>query len=350
MKSFTKFILFSIALILPIFANKDRCGSSYGVCDGNDCCSLYNWCGTSDEHCGSGCQPAYGNCKSKPSPGGDDDDDFDSGNGKVEWVGFRFSEGGVKSSKNYGKIPDGDKWVQFVNKFKKHFNKDAKPTVIVIVSQNAENVINIFGFPAPNGYHKTEHIIYANKDNFESILTKFDQVGINAWLQVEPGDNDIITLAKIVFKQYGHHSCVKGFGIDLEWWYRRGDGQGKKLTADYAQKVVKYVKSINSKYTVFAKHWDPRFMPESYVDGMIYVDDSQGLESISNAKSEFRYWAKKFSNNPVMFQIGYAADRNLWGGDPINFAKAISNEVTQYNNHVGIIWVDFTMKEALEDM
>ena len=346
MKSFTKFILFSIALILPIFANKDRCGSSYGVCDGNDCCSLYNWCGTSDEHCGSGCQPAYGHCQSNINPGGDDDD-YD---GKVEWVGFRFSEGGVKSSKNYGKVPDGDKWIEFVNKFKRHFNSDAKPTVIVIVSQNAEDVINIFGFPAPNGYYETDHIMYYSKDIFENILTKFDQAGINAWLQVEPGDNDIITLAKIVFKQYGHHSCVKGFGIDLEWWYREGDGQGKKLTADYAQRVVNYVRSINPSYTVFAKHWDPKFMPESYIEGMIYIDDSQELGSLSGAKSEFRAWAKKFPNNPVMFQIGYAADRNLWGNSPVDFAKAISEEVTQYNNHVGIIWVDFTMKEALEKM
>ena len=346
MKFSIKFLIFGIVLVFPITSNKDRCGPNYGVCDGNDCCSLYNWCGTSDEHCGSGCKSEYGRCKSNTTPG----DDYVYGEGKVEWVGFRFSEGGVKSSRNYGKIPDGDQWVGFVQKMKRHFNSDAKPTVIVIVSQNSNNVINIFGFPAPDGYHKTEHILYAGKDNFENILTKFDQNGINAWLQVEPGDNDIITLARIVFKQYGHHTCVKGFGIDLEWWYRRSDGRGKKLTDDYARQVVNYVRSINPKYTVFAKHWDPAFMPESYIDGMVYVDDSQGLESVGNAKSEFRYWAKKFSKNPVMFQIGYAADRNLWGSSPINFAKAISDEVTKYNEHVGIIWVDFTMKEALELM
>ena len=91
-------------------------------------------------------------------------------------------------------------------------------------------------------------------------------------------------------------------------------------------------------------------MPDNYREGMIFVDDSQELQTISSAKSEFRAWAKKFSGNPVMFQIGYPADRNLWGDSPINFAKAIINEVTQYNNHVGIIWVDFSMKEALEKM
>ena len=340
MRFFIKLFLFVIISVVPITSNKDRCGKDYGHCDSNDCCSLYNWCGTTEDHCGNGCQSEYGNCNNG----------YKAGVGKIEWVGFRFSEGGVKSKKNYGLIPDGDQWVEFVNKMKRNFNKDAKPTVIVIVSQNANNVINIFGFPAPKGFYKTEHILYDTKDKFENILTKFDKVGFNVWLQVEPGDNDLITLAKIVFRKYGHHSCVKGFGIDLEWWYRRSNGQGTKLTDENAKKIVDYVRSINPNYTVFAKHWDPKFMPDNYRDGMIFVDDSQELQTINSAKSEFRAWAKKFSGNPVMFQIGYPADRNLWGDSPINFAKAIINEVTQYNNHVGIIWVDFSMKEALEKM
>ena len=338
------FAFFAIVLICSISANKDRCGSDYGSCDSGDCCSKYDWCGTSEEHCGSGCQSKYGKCGS--SSGGDDK----TGDGKIEWVGFRFSEGGVKKEENYGKIPDGDSWISFLTKMKRNFNSDAKPTVIVIVSQNSKNTICRFGFPAPKGYSETSYIKYDSKDKFESILTKFDDEGVNVWLQVEPGDNDIIDLAKIVFKQYGHHSCVKGFGIDLEWWYRRDDGEGKKLSDDYAEKVVDYVRGINSKYTVFAKHWKTSFMPETYRDGMVFVDDSQDFETLSDMKSSFKKWAKAFPNNPVMFQIGYKADTHLWVKSPVDFAKAIINEVTQYNSRVGIIWVDFTMKEALQKM
>ena len=347
-----RFILFLIAAILvfSVEATKDRCGVEYGNCDDDECCSKYGWCGTTDEHCGSGCQSDYGTCSSvKPRP----DDKYSPGAGKIEWAGFRFSEGGVKD--NYGKIPDGDSWVEFVQKMKSNFNDDAKPTVILIVSQNCDDekgkpVINSFGFPAPKGYSKTKYIEYDDKDKFENILTVFDQKGINVWLQVEPGDNDLIELAKIVFKQYGHHTCVKGFGIDLEWWYRGEDEKGTKLSDEKAKEIVDYIRSINPKYTVFAKHWETEFMPKTYRDGMIFVDDRQDFETISNMKNEFKEWADTFSENPVMFQIGYEADEHLWVKSPVDFAKTIINEVTKYNEHVGILWVDFTMKNALKKM
>ena len=346
---FIKFILFAIALVSKINSSKDRCGDTYGKCDSGECCSQYNWCGVTEEHCGSGCKPQYGVCNSSP-PDDQGDDDFVGQTGKIEWAGFRFSIGGVKMSKNYGKIPDGDSWVEYVTKMKRNFNSDAKPTVIVIVSENADNSINIFRFPPPSGYSDTSYIMYDSVDRFEKILTKFDEVGFNVWLQVEPGNNDLVKLATIVFKRYGHHSCIKGFGIDLEWWYTGETGSGKKLSDDDAKRIVDYVRSINPKYTVFAKHWDPKHMPNTYRDGMIFVDDSQGFESMASVKSEFKAWASKYPNNPVFFQIGYEADEHLWTKSPVNFAKEIINEVTKYNKRVGILWVDFTMRAALQKM
>jgi len=91
-------------------------------------------------------------------------------------------------------------------------------------------------------------------------------------------------------------------------------------------------------------------MPSSYRKGLIFVDDSQGFSSLSSAKEEFRKWAKKFSNNPVMFQIGYTKDQSLWSSNPASFAKAIGDEVAKYNKQAGLIWVDFTMKTALSKM
>jgi len=50
-----------------------RCGTDYGntVCPSGQCCSKYNYCGTSDKHCKSGCQSEFGKCKesttTKPS-------------------------------------------------------------------------------------------------------------------------------------------------------------------------------------------------------------------------------------------------------------------------------------------
>jgi hypothetical protein len=92
--------LLSITLIT---SSKDRCGENYGKCDTGECCSRYGWCGTTEFHCYTtkGCQKNFGICKS-----GSSDSQFKPGEGKAEWVGFRFSEGGVKSSRNYGKIPE----------------------------------------------------------------------------------------------------------------------------------------------------------------------------------------------------------------------------------------------------
>ena len=211
MKFFLNFIILSIVIVYSISGNKDRCGEEYGSCDDEDCCSKYGWCGQSDEHCGEGCQSDYGICGKKG-----ENDDFEPGEGKAKWTGLRFSQSGVE--KSFGKIPDVDSWVEYVTKFKSLFNEDAKPAVIVLISSIREDKINKFLFPAPDGYSETETIKYNSKDVFEKYLTRFDEEGFNVWLQVDPGINDLLELAEITFKQYGHHSCVKGFGVDLEWW------------------------------------------------------------------------------------------------------------------------------------
>ncbi|OUM65015.1 carbohydrate-binding module family 18 protein [Piromyces sp. E2] len=311
--------------------SSDRCGEGVGKCYPGYCCSRYGWCGESDEHCSleKGCQSEFA--------------------GKAEWAGFRFSEGAVRKEENYGEIPDGNRWLGFINKFTKYF-KGSKPTVIVIVSQNCEDVICKFGFPKPSGVSKTEYIEFSSKDKFEDILKVFDKNGINVWLQVEPGDNDLVTIAKIVFNQYGHHSCVQGFGIDLEWWHKNDTGKGRQLSDDDAERIVRYVRSVNGKYTVFAKHWKIEFMPPNYRDHMIFIDDSNKIGSLEDTTEEFNQWAIEFKNNPVMYQVGYNEDYNLWGKNPISFARAVVEEASNYNDHVGILWVDISMKEALKKM
>jgi len=84
---------------------------------------------------------------------------------------------------------------------------------------------------------------------------------------------------------------------------------------------------------------------------MIFVNDSQGFHgSLDKMKEEFKEWAKTYSNNPVIFQIGYKADKDIWKNNPIEVAKEIANNISERNNKIGIIWVDFTMKDALKKM
>jgi len=47
---------------LPV-SNNGQCGASVGKrCPQSQCCSKYNYCGTSKDHCGTGCQVKYGIC------------------------------------------------------------------------------------------------------------------------------------------------------------------------------------------------------------------------------------------------------------------------------------------------
>ena len=269
--------------------------------------------------------------------------------GNLDWVGFRFSLGGIK--KSFGHIPSGSEWVSNLKKFKKHFDSGATPVVITIVSYYDDGGKMVFGFPKPSGAKSSKYIEYDDEDKYEKILKTFDNEGIKVWLQVEPGNNDLVELAKIVYKKYGKHKCVQGFGIDLEWWKPEGKGgKGSKISDKDAKKVVEYVRRQNSKHTVFIKHWETSYMPPKERDGLIFVNDSQGFDGLSDAQKQFQKWAKKFNSIPVMFQIGYDADSSIWKKDPVNFAKKILDSASKENNHIGIIWVDFTLKKALSKM
>ncbi|CAN1132372.1 Root-specific lectin [Linum perenne] len=76
-KSATKTILplliVTIATILITVANCQDCGKDgkEKTCDDGNCCSSNSFCGSTDQHCGAGCQPNFGRCTSggSSSPG-----------------------------------------------------------------------------------------------------------------------------------------------------------------------------------------------------------------------------------------------------------------------------------------
>ncbi|KAK1993950.1 chitin recognition protein [Colletotrichum falcatum] len=46
------------------------CGAGVGSCGSGYCCSAYGFCGTTSAYCGSGCQPAFGKCTTGGGNGG----------------------------------------------------------------------------------------------------------------------------------------------------------------------------------------------------------------------------------------------------------------------------------------
>lgn len=45
-----------------LLQKRENCGPGIGSCANGECCSQYNWCGTTSDHCGNNCQPQYGTC------------------------------------------------------------------------------------------------------------------------------------------------------------------------------------------------------------------------------------------------------------------------------------------------
>ncbi|GAG84397.1 unnamed protein product [marine sediment metagenome] len=67
---------------------------------------------------------------------------------------------------------------------------------------------------------------------------------------------------------------------------------------------------------------------------------------LSTMVSEFTSWGSRFYPNPVMYQIGYPADKNWWNkldNPPKDIGDALDEAIP---NDMGIIWVDFTLRDV----
>jgi hypothetical protein len=180
-------------------------------------------------------------------------------------------------------------------------------------------------------------------DNNKETLDLFDELGVQVWLQVEPGMAPVEELIHALLTQYSHHPCVIGVGIDVEWYQSYETPDGKAITDEEAKKWVSAVKSHGEQYLLFLKHWETGKLPPTYREGLVFIDDSQGFESLADMVAEFRAWGEYFSPAPVGFQFGYPRDKSWWKefeDPPAIIGKAILEAVP---NTEGLYWVDFTV-------
>jgi len=247
-------------------------------------------------------------------------------------AGFRFSTYGPPSD------PGPEYWDSVGQQMAEKF-PDATPQAIWIVS-NFGIRGTIFTFP---GTHDDFNIHFSSQDKNEAALTLFDQTGLKVWLQVEPGQVDVNELFRIMYAQYGHHPCVIGFGIDVEWYQSDGTPEGKPVTDEVAAEWVTTARSLNPAYRVFLKHWEQTMLPPTYRDGLLFVDDSQQLDSFDAIIDEFAAWGRSFAPAPVGFQYGYTSDQKWWGdlADPPGDIGRRILETTP--NTESLFWVDFTV-------
>jgi hypothetical protein len=203
----------------------------------------------------------------------------------------------------------------------------------------------LFSFP---GSSDNLLIHFSPQDENEEALTLFDQSGVRVWLQVEPSDAPVEELIRIMLERYGHHPCVIGVGVDVEWYKSSVNPEGQPVTDEEAAAWLAVARSFNPNYRLFLKHWLTSMMPPTLREGILFVDDSQQFTSLEQMVAEFKVWGETFSPAPVAFQFGYDADQKWWKKfeDP---AKTIGDEILkEVPNTAGLYWVDFTVLQVFK--
>ncbi len=266
--------------------------------------------------------------------------------GLVQYAGVRSSEYGIKP------FPTKERWADMALNMVAKF-PGSIPTAVWIIGAIDNGNCNL-EFPSDGNSYR--HITFASQDKHETYLDYFDHHGIKVYLQVEPGQADVKKLIDIVLRRYGHHPSVVGFGVDVEWFHVSASSANEStpIGNQMAHQWESKVKSYNSNYRLFLKHWLPSLMPSSYRGDIVFIDDSQGFSGLKEMVDEFDKWADSFPDNIVMYQVGY--DVNVSGNNdfewwhnlvnpPQVIGKAIAEEIHAGNpdQDVGIIWVDFSL-------
>ncbi len=215
-----------------------------------------------------------------------------------------------------------------------------------------------------------DSFIWEDWDVTEFFLSYFDEKGYKAIIQVEPGDQDMIDVIDEWLGGYGHHECVIGFGVDIEWYQSDNNPEGKKVTDAEARAWRQRVQLHNPEYILMVKHFFPAWLPPTERKDILFIDDSQQFPSFHKFLNEnddgtswnvgYKVWTNFVENEGngsggmSGMQYGYddpspwpeeISDKDWWSllDDPqkeIGDSCLASGSSTNF-----LIWVDFTSYE-----
>ena len=219
----------------------------------------------------------------------------------------------------------------------------ARPEAIWIVSRLKGRGTEM-SFPVPEGVDPL--ITGMSEDISEPVLKLFDELGYRVWLQTEPGYAPVDKAFHVMLDRYGHHPCVIGVGVDVEWHRSNSPDLGDPVTDELARTWLAAARSHNPAYRMFLKHFREDVMPPTCREGLLFVDDSQIFKSSDDMIAEFAKWGRTFAPSPVAFQYGYQSDKPWWGlmKDPV---KEIGDRILAATpNTEALIWVDFSVRDV----
>jgi hypothetical protein len=198
-----------------------------------------------------------------------------------------------------------------------------------------------------------EHNAPLSDDKHEAYLTYFDGLGVEVYLEVRPGSANVVTLIDTYMKKFSKHPCIKGFGVDMEFYTWKGNKD------DDAKAMDDKVKSFNPAYRMFFKHWEAGNMPKYRGKGDMIFFSTSSESAPANLIKGHADFCNTFAPNGVptaacAFQIGYPADEPLgnnhvhngpydgWSAmkDPIKeWGDALLKQITSSTMELGMVWV-----------
>jgi hypothetical protein len=249
-------------------------------------------------------------------------------------AGFRYSTYGPERD------PGPAYWAYVGEEMAARF-PDATPQAVWIVAEHqADSQTARLSFP---GESAAPHIAFSDADGNEAALALFDERGIEVWLQVEPMSASVDALIRMVLDRYGHHPCVVGVGVDVEWYDIANYPDGRPVTDEEALAWLALVQSYNADYRIFLKHWLANRMPPTAREGIVFVNDAQRHPSFEAMLDLFAAWGEAFAPAPAAFQYGYEGDRDWWdefADPPGDVGAAILAAVPTTE---ALFWVDFSV-------
>jgi hypothetical protein len=235
-------------------------------------------------------------------------------------------------------------WGNVADSLSRSFSAPAAPAGVWITTfyGDAGDIYATF----PSGGTSIPHVSFTSTDYNENFLLEFDRRGMRIWLQVEPGAASVGDLIDVVLTRYKHHPSVVGFGVDVEWLDAQSSSGGRRVTDAEAAAWETKVRSYDTTYTLFLKHYTENRMPPAYRGDILFVDDSQQFTSLASCVNEFKAWGNSFGSSKVAFQFGYPDDRPWWSAlqnPPATIGNALLSAVP---NVAALFWVDFTIAEV----
>ncbi len=227
-----------------------------------------------------------------------------------------------------------------------------QPVIIQIVSGYKGDGGTVMEFDKPGNYtgsRKNMTFVSGRGVDHEKALTTYDEQGVKAIIQFEPGNSDIPANIEIAHQAFGHHKCIIGYGVDAEWYFTREskDTTGLPVEDEDAEAWMNKVLSLNPEYTFFLKHWDPTHMPLEYRHpNLWFLSDSQIFPDLDSLIDDFSHWANSMKGQVVGYQYGYSSDRKWWKNmakPTVEIGKRILQDIpaTRF-----FFWVDFTADEV----